>query len=673
MSASNPPGQADQSLDPHWMLALILLVLVLIWAFWNAAHTQIATVYSWVRIGQFGIFALSRSPWGVLLGIVMLAGASGMLALKVAPQPARWVAIAGGYLSAEALLNQITGSVWGVFAGLALVVVGVTMMTLRLSPGIGRGVAYVGGLLTISRLVSGIFSSWFNFFLGSNPALIEIPHITQSSLIANVFTLLALNIPVGVWIMRRSLATNPTNHNHHGKARDYTLHTFTDEQAKHYPHLKLFRKLDLTNQSINAGKYRMADTEKQFAIKHKLLDRGTKANVFTINRERAADVFRGQLGRLWRAPKDLTKWEAAVLSVLLPRIAALDTKMSEKDYKAALETTDRMLSKFWKNAGDSYDKETDRIQLDMEEAIQVLRKYWTSRSVQGYFKRHAYVYTLIYAMLSDARRLGVLPPSEFRWLRVADRRLWLVIDNVGRITAFTEVAGIYAHFLNEIKRKRAIEKPAVDAAVKGLVEGVESYKFSEEELELVNTQLKEAEQQASVDPKTVAVQKQRLVLGMLKVRTPTLLDMIEVALVNERGELVHRQMCKPEVAVELIREQHEISDEQMAKIVGSPTSMEAKRKLLEVVNGHDLVAFYAEEVAMVPGIERSAASVRVLEDPDEPLDLQSTSLMEGITEGSLTIRAAETAAKLARQIWIKYQEAELRAEARRAAAPNGGA
>ncbi|WP_199028889.1 hypothetical protein [Ralstonia sp. ASV6] len=663
MSTPHNGSRPDETIEPYWILILGLLVALGFYAFWTAAHTQIATGYSWIRIVEFGVFVVSRTLWGALAGAVLLGAAAALRALKPEATSVRWIAVAGGYLLVDGLLSLLTKGPLGAIAGVPLILAGAVMMALRIRKELGRGVLYVGGLVVVGRLVGGIFTSWFRFFVGSNPAFIELSHMAQSSIAANIFLLVAINVPVAIWIMRKSLDSNPTNHKHFGKPRDYTLHTFTDEQSKHYPHLKLFRKVDLTSQSINVGKYRMADTEKAFAIKHKLLDRGAKPGEYRINRDRAAALFRAQMGPLWRTPKHLTKWEAAVLAIVLPRIAALDSKMSERDYKAAMADTERMLATFWKCAGDSYNKETDRIDLDMSEAVVVLRKYWNAPTVRGYFKRHAYVYTLIYAMLTDARRLGVLPPSEFRWLRVADRRLWLVVDNVGRITAFTEVAGIYSHFLHESKRKRALEKPAIDSAVTGLIEGVESYKFTEEELEKIEAQLKEQEQLSAVDPAAVAVKRQTLALGLLTVRSDTQTDFIEAALMNERGDIVHSQLCKPQVSVEEITAQHGTTDEQLARIVQAPTSMEARRKLLELVNGHDVIVFYANDVALIPGLERSAASVRVLEDPDEPLDLPSTSVVEGVMKQPPELRDAKAIATLVRAIWLKYREAEMRAQA----------
>jgi intracellular multiplication protein IcmP len=671
MSKQGPKPAGEEPADPMWLAVVAALVVILFYAMWVAAHTPIARAYGWIREGQFGLFILGRTVWGAGLGALLLPMAFALRLKKEYSLYAKWPAILGTYLVSQFLVTRVTLSMWGGSVGVLVWLVAFMLGRMGILRRYTSGVMAVGLLLAVGGALGGLFGSWLGFFLESDPAYVEWHHIMMSSLVANGFTLIAINIPLCLFVMRRSLSTNPTNHKFFGKTRDYTLHTFTDEQAKHYPHLKLFRKLDLTKRSIHEGKYRMADTEKGFAIKHKLLDRIGEGDDFKVNRDRAAEVFRKQVGRPWRSPKELTPWEAMVLAVLLPRIAALDPAMSELDYKEALSTTDRLLSQAWIEAGDSYDAETDRIRLDLNPAIRTLRKYWKHKAVQPYFKRHAFVYTLIYAMLNDARKLGVLPANEFRWLRVADRRLWILIDNVGRNVAFTEISGAYSHYLHEMKRGRALERFAIDGAVTGLIEGVESYKFTEEELEVINKQLADAEKKAVVDPKAVAVNKQTYILAALRVETPQVTDVIDVCILNEKGALIYRQQSKPLASVEDIQDQHGLSDEEMAKVVSAPPSITVAKKVLEVVNGHDLIVFYGGESALYPGIERSAASIRVLQDPDAPSDLLNAAALEEVSAPS-KLASAEVAAGVVRSLWLKVREAEMRAEAAAAAKAAGG-
>ena len=48
-----------------------------------------------------------------------------------------------------------------------------------------------------------------------------------------------------------------------------------------------------------------------------------------------------------------------------------------------------------------------------------------------------------------ARRKGVLPTSEFIWLRPVDRRLYYLCNNLGRRSVWPEIAGAWAHYQAE--------------------------------------------------------------------------------------------------------------------------------------------------------------------------------------------------------------------------------
>lgn len=608
------PPQQDNSSDPVWIILMVLLTIALFLIVWMGAHTIIARVYGWLRIAQFAAFKLVHTPWAAAGGAV-LAG-----------------------------------------AGIAVARYG------RKRHRLAKWLIFPGTFLVLAGLVGGIYSSWFDFFLGSDPSLVQWGHLTTSSMYANGFTLVAFIIPACVWIARRSLNTNPTNHKHYAKPADYTLHTFSDEMGKIYPHVRLFRKLNLTAKPIDSGKYRMGDTEKQFAMQHKLLDRVGKDGSYKVNSERATAVFREQVGKLWRNFSDLSKWEIAVLSVLMPRIAATDVEMSDSDYKIALETTNRLITSYWESADRTYNKATDMLDVDVTEGVAVIRKYYRSAKVAKYFKKHAYVYSILYAMLSDARSLGVLPADEFRWLRVVDRRLWLVMNNVGRNTAWTEIAGLYCHYLYESRKGRPIEKIEVNNAVKGLIEAIDGYRFSDDEISTINAQIKADEEARTVlDPKGAARERRTLLFGSLRVRDGDKQDFLEVALISQDGETVYTQRCKPLMPVEAVERQFNLTDADVSELLKMPLSKDVKQKLIELTNGQDVVAFYRDESTLVPGLDRSAASIRTLENPDDGMDLPTSAVMEEVVQSAPSIRTALDAANLVRLLWIELRKAEMRA------------
>lgn len=602
------------------MLVLVGCAIIAAFAylFWERFHTSIATGYSWLRVIQFSPFLILNNIWSAVAGgVILLAGGGVFFAKKAYAKYGLWAVILGGFLIA----------------------------------------AYV---------VGNVFFSWFFFFKDSEKSLIRWSHLSKSSLYSNLFTFVVCLVPFAVWIVRRSLNTNPTNHKHFARAKDYTLHSFTDRMAEVYPHLALFRKLDLNAKPINSGKYRMADTEKQFAMKHHLLDR-VKANEFKVNRDRAVQVFVNQMTRLWTGYNALTRWEQAVIAVLVPRIAATDPKMSDADYKEALQRTDDLLAAYWRDAAATYNEEKDTLSLDMKLARATIKKYGHSAKVKQFFKAHAYVGTILYSMLVEARTLGVLQPAEFRWLRVVDRRLWLIIDNVGKIVATTEVAATYAHYLHELKQKRAIEKPMIEGAVRALIEAVESYAFSPDEIAEVNHLLSEQEAAQTIDLEATAKERKNLVLMLQTVGVGADRDLFEVAVMGETGDVVYQQRCKPKVAIDAeTKERYQLTDAVLQALPSLPSADELRLKLLEVCNGHNVITFEKSDLALIPGMERSAAAIGQCRSEDGEFDLSATAILEGVIEEHEVkpIRDAVSAAKLCLAIWVSQQKAALEAQAK---------
>lgn len=94
--------------------------------------------------------------------------------------------------------------------------------------------------------------------------------------------------------------------------------------------------------------------------------------------------------------------------------------------------------------------------------------------------RHAYVYSFMATLLQQARLDGVLASAEFLWLKPLDRRLWYVLNSIGRQTVVVEVAGPFAHWLAEKKLKRPLRTPVVSEAVHALEHSVQEILYIDE-------------------------------------------------------------------------------------------------------------------------------------------------------------------------------------------------
>lgn len=106
--------------------------------------------------------------------------------------------------------------------------------------------------------------------------------------------------------------------------------------------------------------------------------------------------------------------------------------------------------------------------LDFTGVSEAAMKYANDKAVQKVIGKHAYVLTVMASLLELARNDGVFATSDFLWLKPVDRRLWYMLNTVGRQTAVPEVAGVYAHWITEHKIQRPLLVPMIDEAVKGL-------------------------------------------------------------------------------------------------------------------------------------------------------------------------------------------------------------
>ena len=81
---------------------------------------------------------------------------------------------------------------------------------------------------------------------------------------------------------------------------------------------------------------------------------------------------------------------------------------------------------------------------------------------------NAYVLTVMASMIMAARADGVQASADFLWLKPLDRRLWYVLNSMGRQTPYTEAAGVYAHWLAEKEAGRKLIIPMIEMATNAL-------------------------------------------------------------------------------------------------------------------------------------------------------------------------------------------------------------
>jgi hypothetical protein len=79
---------------------------------------------------------------------------------------------------------------------------------------------------------------------------------------------------------------------------------------------------------------------------------------------------------------------------------------------------------------------------------------------------HAYTATVAIAFIARAKEAnGILPSSEFHWLRKDDPALWLMVNGFGRPRHDARIAGAFAHYEHERSEGRSTATHFDDCAV----------------------------------------------------------------------------------------------------------------------------------------------------------------------------------------------------------------
>jgi len=80
-------------------------------------------------------------------------------------------------------------------------------------------------------------------------------------------------------------------------------------------------------------------------------------------------------------------------------------------------------------------------------------------------------------------------PLHFLWLKPIDRRLWYMLNTVGRQVVPSEIAGAFAHWIFEKKMNKSLNSPMVDEAVIGLDKAINRMVYIPDEEENIDPSL----------------------------------------------------------------------------------------------------------------------------------------------------------------------------------------
>src|SRR3990167_5677906 len=255
--------------------------------------------------------------------------------------------------------------------------------------------------------------------------------------------------------------------------RIYTMKSLLKFENSNWPQTSPILDLDLITEDINKGPWAMAMTPMQFAKAHQLikvqkqtvqegmLAKDIKLEAILI-KPKALQLFTRQVGPMWQGVDALNMHTKALYAAFAARTG--------NDVIGARHLLMQI-------AASSKTKK-----LDFTGVKELLEKHRNNKAVLSITEQHAFVLTVMASMLELARSVGVQASADFLWLKPIDRRVWFMLNAVGRQTPTVEIAGPFAHWLVEKRLQRKIVTPMVEEAVKAFDEALKEviYKPDEE-------------------------------------------------------------------------------------------------------------------------------------------------------------------------------------------------
>ncbi len=319
-----------------------------------------------------------------------------------------------------------------------------------------------------------------NLFL-SNPLLTEQISLMQTVPVAgvdwNTLILLTENIgnytryPIAFILLVLAVVIYKSNLILRYK-KAHSMTTLRIQEQFNWPAIMPVIKEDLVSQDVNKGPWAMALTPMEFARKHNLLRKddalldnqipGLEMTA-AVRKSDAKRVFTMQLGPYWDGFERCSPQAYCLAAVFMARI--------NRDRDAAnliLHTLDKTYV-------------TGKP--DFSVARPIVKKYEHTELVQEATGKHAYVLTVLCSLIVAARQDGVVPTSEFLWLKPVDRRLWYMLNSTGRQTPYSEVAGPFAHWRAEQKLGRRSLVPMIDEAIKALEIAIKEIKLTPRQMQ----------------------------------------------------------------------------------------------------------------------------------------------------------------------------------------------
>jgi intracellular multiplication protein IcmP len=246
----------------------------------------------------------------------------------------------------------------------------------------------------------------------------------------------------------------------------YKMEDFRRKESVNWPPINTVLGTKLLKSGLDEGEFAMCLQPMEFAKKHKLLDVRIASGrpVATVNRALAHQHFVTQMGPRWEG--NLQNFPPYIIALF-----AIFAAKANHDTKGAAALMRRISESSYK----------ENKKLDFSGSFQLLGKHIQSMKVAKAVGAHAYLLPAMASMLEAARDDGVIATAEFLWLKPTDRRLWYMLNSVGRQVAFTEVGGPFSHWRVEKRLRRPLKTPMVEEAITALELGVSEIIYKPDE------------------------------------------------------------------------------------------------------------------------------------------------------------------------------------------------
>jgi intracellular multiplication protein IcmP len=248
----------------------------------------------------------------------------------------------------------------------------------------------------------------------------------------------------------------------HSTARfiqNYSMKSLRKQEVHNWPQISPIINLDLVSEPLNDGPWAMATLPLTYCKRHGLIEPaivdGNK--IWVVKKGTAYRQFVLQLGQLWTTPEKLPIHLQALLVIFVSH--------AERNH----DVSKKLINQIAASAATG--------KLNFTGVRESLAKYRNSELLAWLDKRHAYVGSYMATLLEISRCDGVMATADFIWLKPLDRRMWYILNSVGRQTPVTEIAGLFAHWIAEKKLKRPLRAPMVKSAVTGLETAVSEILF----------------------------------------------------------------------------------------------------------------------------------------------------------------------------------------------------